>query len=127
VLNTPDDHDTTSIRGIEHFVYPELQQEMIRKKKEVQSQVMLLVTSKKPDPQGWRLANHFRMYSQWARDVALDKGRAYRMHDVDDINMNNLKPIHSPSSLRTLTSSASFSAASYYESEIARGARTTGF
>jgi hypothetical protein len=67
------------------------------------------------------------MYSEWARDVALDKGRAYRMHDVDDINMNNLKPIHSPSSLRTLTSSASFSAASYYESEIARGARTTGF
>jgi hypothetical protein len=65
------------------------------------------------------------MYSQWARDVALDKGRAYRMHDVDDIiDMNNIKnnlhsPIHSPSSLRTLTSSASFSAASYYESEIA--------
>jgi hypothetical protein len=50
VLNTPDDHDTTSIRGIEHLIYPELQQEMIRKKKEVQSQVMLFVTSKKPDP-----------------------------------------------------------------------------
>jgi hypothetical protein len=92
---------------------------MIRKKKEVQSQIMLFVTPKKPDPQGWRLANHSRMYSQWAREVVLDKGRAYRMHDVDDININNLKPIHSPSSLRTLTSSASFSAASYYESEIA--------
>jgi hypothetical protein len=113
-LGDKDDTPGTSIRGIEHFVYPELQQEMIRKKKEVQAQVMLYVKSKRPDPQGWRLANHSRMYSQWARDVALEKGRAYRMHDVDDNTGNN---VCSPSSLRTLTSSASFSAASYYESE----------
>ena len=76
-LNHPDNDPVTSIRGIEHFVYPELQQEMIRKKKEVQAQVMNFVKSKKPDPQGWRLANHSRMYSQWARDVALEKGQAH--------------------------------------------------
>ena len=75
----PDNDDAhTSIRGIEHFVFPELQQEMIRKKKEVHVQVINFVKSKKPDPQGWRLANHSRMYSQWARDVALEKGQAYK-------------------------------------------------
>lgn len=109
-------NDETSIRGIEHFVYPELQQEMIRKKKEVQAQVMLFVRSKKPDPQGWRLANHSRMYSQWARDVAAEKGRAYRIHDIDD-GMSRNSPTSSHS-LRTLTQSASFSAASYYENEL---------
>ena len=109
-------NDETSIRGIEHFVYPELQQEMIRKKKEVQAQVMLFVRSKKPDPQGWRLANHSRMYSQWARDVAAEKGRAYRIYDIDD-GMSRNSPTSSHS-LRTLTQSASFSAASYYENEL---------
>ncbi|KAL7502582.1 hypothetical protein ACHAXN_000523 [Cyclotella atomus] len=114
-LNDKDQTPGVSIRGIEHFVYPELQQEMIRKKKEVQAQVMLYVKSKRPDPQGWRLANHSRMYSQWARDVAMEKGRAYRVHDVD--SGGAVSPSNSPSSLRTITSSASFSAASYYESE----------
>ena len=78
-LNDPDTNVNTSIRGIEHMVYPELQQEMIHKKKEVQAQVMSFVRSKRPDPQGWRLANHSRAYSQWARDVALEKGQAYTM------------------------------------------------
>lgn len=118
-LDDKDQNPDVSIRGIEHFVYPELQQEMIRKKKEVQAQVMLYVKSKRPDPQGWRLANHSRMYSQWARDVALEKGRAYRMHDVDG---GMTSPANSPHSLRTLTSSASFSAASYYESEVTNAA-----
>ncbi|KAL3783867.1 hypothetical protein ACHAWO_000562 [Cyclotella atomus] len=79
-LQHSDDHPSdTSIRGIEHFVFPELQQEMIRKKKEVQSQVLSFCKSKCPDPQGWRLANHSRMYSRWARDVALEKGQAYNV------------------------------------------------
>ena len=117
-LQDKDENPHVSIRGVEHFVYPELQQEMIRKKKEVQAQVVNFVKSKKPDPQGWRLANHSRMYSQWARDVAVEKGRAYRMHDVDSEVMLSGSPT-SHSSLRTLTSSASFSAASYYESEVA--------
>lgn len=110
-LEDPDDNPDTSIRGIEHFVYPELQQEMIRKKKEVQAQVIQFVKAKRPDPQGWRLANHSRMYSQWARDVALEKGRAYRMID------GTAAASPGGHSLRTLTSSASFSAASYYETE----------
>lgn len=96
-LYRQDDDPTTSIRGIEHFVYPELQQEMIRRKKEVQSQVLSFVKSKRPDPQGWRLANHSRMYSKWARDVALEKGMAYSSscdvgdNDVvDDVFKNSL-------------------------------------
>eukprot|EP00956_Cyclotella_meneghiniana_P006632 scaffold8815_cov52-Cyclotella_meneghiniana.AAC.3 len=85
-LNDPDANIKASIRGIEHMVYPELQQEMIRKKKEVQAQVMSFVRSKRPDPQGWRLANHSRMYSQWARDVALEKGQAYTIKiDIEEV------------------------------------------
>lgn len=39
-----------SIPVIEHFVYPDLQQEMIRRKKEVQREVLEFVRSKQPDP-----------------------------------------------------------------------------
>jgi hypothetical protein len=111
-LSDADEYATTSIWGIEHFVYPELQQEMIRKKKEVQSQVMSFVKSKRPDPQGWRLANHSRMYSQWARDVALDKGRAYRMiKEEDGLKKNNDKTteFHRSNSTRRKNRRASMS------------------
>jgi hypothetical protein len=115
-LEDKDENPLTSIRGIEHFVYPDLQQEMIRKKKEVQAQVIQFVRSKRPDPQGWRLANHSRMYSQWARDVALEKGRAYRMDkDRENVSPSNFSSPQSHSLSRCLTSSASFSAASYCE------------
>lgn len=77
-----DRDEDVSIRGIEHFVYPGLQQEMIRKKKEVQKEVMGFVRSKRPDPQGWRLAEHSRSFSQWARDVALQKGMKYCIDNV---------------------------------------------
>jgi len=81
-LGDADGDDTVSIRGIEHFVYPDLQQEMIRKKKQVQREVLEFVRSKRPDPQGWRLAQHSRGFSQWARNVALDKGMKYYMNNV---------------------------------------------
>ena len=95
-LNDPDENPNASIRGIEHMVYPELQQEMIRKKKEVQDQVMSFVRSKRPDPQGWRLANHSRIHSQWARDVALEKGQAYTMkidHEEVQTSIENCKKV----------------------------------
>jgi hypothetical protein len=126
-LEDPDLDDDTSIRGIEHFVYPELQQEMIRKKKEVQKEVLEFVRSKRPDPQGWRLAQHSRLHSQWARDVALEKGRAARMKQMNDEvgegeeQSNGLSsPLSATSSgtshsLHMLTCSASFSAASFCE------------
>mmetsp|Transcript_13984 Transcript_13984/g.29904 ORF Transcript_13984/g.29904 Transcript_13984/m.29904 type:complete len:322 (-) Transcript_13984:334-1299(-) len=76
-LDDPDNDDHVSIRGIEHFVYPALQQEMIRRKKEVQKEVMGFVRSKRPDPQGWRLAGHSRQFSEWARNVAMQKGMKY--------------------------------------------------
>lgn len=73
-LEDEDRDENVSIRGIEHFVYPGLQQEMIRRKKEVQREVLDFVRSKRADPQGWRLAEHSRSFSQWARNVALEKG-----------------------------------------------------
>ena len=78
-LDDLDDYDGTSIRGIEHFVYSQLQQEMIRRKKGVQREVLEFVRSKRPDPQGWRLATHSRSHSQWARNVAQEKVRAIKM------------------------------------------------
>jgi len=81
-FDDPDRDDNVSIRGIEHFVYPGLQQEMIRRKKEVQREVMGFVRSKRPDPQGWRLAQHSRSFSQWARNVALEKGMKYCMNNA---------------------------------------------
>ena len=75
-LDDLDEYDDTSIRGIEHFVYSQLQQEMIRRKKKVQKEVMEFVKSQRPDPQGWRLATHSRSLSQWARNVAQQKVRA---------------------------------------------------
>ena len=113
-LDDEDADETVSIRGIEHFVYPELQQEMIRKKKEQQAEVLDFVRSKRPDPQGWRLARHSRTYSQWARDVALQKGMKYRMN-LSSVSVEDRERLQSAASLQALTSSASFSAASFSE------------
>jgi hypothetical protein len=90
-LSDEDRDDNVSIRGIEHFVYPDLQQEMIRRKKEVQREVMDFVRARRPDPQGWRLAEHSRTYSQWARNVALEKGMKYCMNNAagdPEVNMS---------------------------------------
>jgi len=81
-LDHEDRDDNVSIRGIEHFVFPDLQQEMIRRKKAVQREVMDFVKDKRPDPQGWRLAQHSRNYSQWARNVAMEKGMKYCLNNA---------------------------------------------
>jgi len=81
-LTDKDSDPNVSIRGIEHFVYPDLQQEMIRRKRQVQREVMEFVRSKRPDPQGWRLADHSRRYSEWARNVAIQKGMNYCLNNA---------------------------------------------
>jgi hypothetical protein len=81
-LTDTDSDPNVSIRGIEHFVYPDLQQEMIRRKRQVQREVMEFVRSKRPDPQGWRLADHSRQYSDWARNVAIQKGMNYCLNNA---------------------------------------------
>lgn len=81
-LTDEDSDPNVSIRGIEHFVYPDLQQEMIRRKRQVQREVMEFVRSKRPDPQGWRLADHSRRYSEWARNVAIQKGMNYCLNNA---------------------------------------------
>jgi hypothetical protein len=121
-LSDEDRGESVSIRGIEHFVYPDLQQEMIRRKKEVQREVMAFVRAKRPDPQGWRLAEHSRTYSQWARNVALEKGMKYCMNNVawdtefeiskDEYDRCRRSSDELESYNRSLRGSASFSAPS---------------
>ena len=62
--------EESSIRGIEHFVYPALQQEMIRRKKQVQMEVLNCQKAK-------RLALLSESVTQWAREVAVEKGMRY--------------------------------------------------
>ncbi|KAK1742128.1 hypothetical protein QTG54_007701 [Skeletonema marinoi] len=69
-----------SIRGIEHFVYPALQQEMIRRKKHAKREIVNFRKEKRPDPRGWRLARLSEVNTQWARDVAIEKGMRYCMN-----------------------------------------------
>lgn len=77
-----DRDEGTSIQGIEHMVYPDLQRAMIQRKKELREEVLTFAKSKRPDPQGWRLARHSRERSKWAQDVARKKGRMYLMKNA---------------------------------------------
>lgn len=73
----PDTDDDMTIRGIEHFVYSLLQKEMIARKKQVQREVIDFANSKQKDPQGWRISETSKLHSQWARDVATERGFRY--------------------------------------------------
>ena len=77
---TTDIDPEISIRGIEHFVYPTLQQEMIRQKKHAKAELLTFQRRKKPDPQGWRLARLSEANTQWAREVGIEKGMRYCMN-----------------------------------------------
>ena len=79
-LDDADDSHEISLRGIEHFVFPVLQKEMIRRKKELKYTVLGYSRSKeerKNDPQGVKLAKQTEKLSQWARDVATERGIKY--------------------------------------------------
>ncbi|KAL7553644.1 hypothetical protein ACHAWF_016951 [Thalassiosira exigua] len=78
------DDEEMSIKGIEHFVYPKLRREMIQHKNELRREVLNFAHSKRPDTQGWRLAQHSRMLSRWAQEVAQEKGMRYRRKDVSE-------------------------------------------
>jgi hypothetical protein len=83
-LSDNDWDEATSIKGIEHFVYPAIRREMIQRKDELRREVLNFAHSKRPDPQGWRLAQHSRMLSRWAQEVAQEKGMRYRVKDVSE-------------------------------------------
>lgn len=50
---------------------------------------MDFVRSKRPDPQGWRLARHSSTFSQWARNVAQEKGLKYCCEVEQGSNMDD--------------------------------------
>lgn len=80
VLDDIDDSHEISVRGIEHFVFPVLQKEMVRRKKEVKKAVLDYSRNpmvRKRDPQGIKLAADSAKHSQWARDVAKERGIKY--------------------------------------------------
>ncbi len=79
-LDDVDDSHEISLRGIEHFVFPVLQKEMVRRKKELKRAVVGYSrdpVAKKKDPKGIQLAKDAAEHSQWARDVATERGIKY--------------------------------------------------
>lgn len=79
-LDDVDDSHEISIRGIEHFVWPVLQKEMMVRKRELKN--MVLVYSRDPkarkkDPEGIKLAEECDKYSCWARNVSTERGVKY--------------------------------------------------
>lgn len=79
-LDDVDDSHEISVRGIEHFVFPVLQKEMVRRKKALK--MVVIGYSKNPvarkkDPQGIKLAEESESHSKWARDVATERGIKY--------------------------------------------------
>eukprot|EP00584_Thalassiosira_punctigera_P005670 CAMPEP_0172532302 /NCGR_PEP_ID=MMETSP1067-20121228/5409_1 /TAXON_ID=265564 ORGANISM="Thalassiosira punctigera, Strain Tpunct2005C2" /NCGR_SAMPLE_ID=MMETSP1067 /ASSEMBLY_ACC=CAM_ASM_000444 /LENGTH=189 /DNA_ID=CAMNT_0013316807 /DNA_START=132 /DNA_END=698 /DNA_ORIENTATION=- len=79
-LDDVDDNHEVSIRGIEHFVFPLLQKEMIARKKELKAAVLGYSRDPKArrlDPRGERLARESAVRSKWARDVAKERGIKY--------------------------------------------------
>ena len=73
-----DGHDI-SLRGIEHFVWPVLQKEMMMRKKELKMVVLewRLPANRRRDPNGIKLAEDSAKLSEWARDVAQERGIKY--------------------------------------------------
>ena len=83
ITNALDDRDTNpevSVMGIEHFVHPVLQKEMVRRKNLLKATVVGYARDpkiRKADPQGIKLAEQSAELSQWARDVATERGIKY--------------------------------------------------
>mmetsp|Transcript_35128 Transcript_35128/g.84783 ORF Transcript_35128/g.84783 Transcript_35128/m.84783 type:complete len:227 (+) Transcript_35128:237-917(+) len=79
-LDDIDDNGEISIRGIEHFVFPVLQKEMVTRKKELKKGVLMFSRDpsvRRLDPKGIKLAEQTVAHSQWARDVATERGMKY--------------------------------------------------
>lgn len=79
-LDDIDDSHEISLRGIEHFVFPVLQKEMVRRKKDLKKAVLGYSrdpVARRKDPKGEKLAEESASHSQWARDVATERGIKY--------------------------------------------------
>jgi hypothetical protein len=79
-LDDADDSHEITIRGIEHFVWPVLQKEMMVRKRELKNMVLIYSRSpmaRKKDPEGIKLAEECAKYSSWARNVATERGVKY--------------------------------------------------
>lgn len=79
-LDDVDDNHEISIRGIEHFVHPVLQKEMVGRKKELKAAVIGYSRDparRRRDPKGLKLAEEVAAHSKWARDVASERGIKY--------------------------------------------------
>eukprot|EP00985_Skeletonema_marinoi_P000861 scaffold353_cov161-Skeletonema_marinoi.AAC.3 len=82
-----DVNEEVSIAGIEHFVYPILQLEMVRRKKQAQREVL---SFKKAKRQALRLAELSEEKTQWAREVAIEKGKKYCV--IQEVTKTKSKP-----------------------------------
>jgi len=74
------DNGEVSVRGIEHFVWPVLQKEMISRKKELKAFVVEYskdTNRRANDPNGEKLAAAVVEMSKWARNVASERGIKY--------------------------------------------------
>ncbi|KAL3781622.1 hypothetical protein HJC23_001999 [Cyclotella cryptica] len=74
------DEGLISVRGIEHFVWPVLQKEMVTRKKELKKFVVDYSKDKQrrmSDPNGDKLAEACAARSRWARDAASERGIKY--------------------------------------------------
>ena len=81
IISDRDEWDANiSLDGIEPFVFLELRDLMVKKKANVKKEIIDFVKAGDPDPQGWRLAKHSRVHTQWARNIAQEKARA--LHEV---------------------------------------------
>ena len=78
-LDDDNDGHEISLRGIEHFVWPVLQKEMVTRKKALKKVVIewRLPINRRKDPQGLKLAEDAAKLSEWARDVAKERGIKY--------------------------------------------------
>lgn len=80
-LDDKDENEKVSCQGIEHFVWPVLQKEMVNRKKEVKAAVISFSRDPKrynnANSQGEKLAEASAKLSQWARDVATERGLKY--------------------------------------------------
>lgn len=78
-LDDDNDGHEISLRGIEHFVWPVLQKEMVTRKKVLKKVVIewRLPVNRRKDPKGLKLAEESAKLSQWARDVAQERGIKY--------------------------------------------------
>lgn len=78
-LDDDNDAHEISLWGIEHFVWPVLQKEMVSRKKVLKKVVIewSILKNRRKDPKGLELAEDVAELSKWARDVATERGIKY--------------------------------------------------